>query len=135
MSDALKPLRTAIVYDFDGTLAPGNIQEHRLLPEYLEIEKTEFWNRVSTEKRKHNADQILVYLRLLLEAARERGRPLTEQVLRTYAKGTPLFQGVNLNRPWLDFGRIVVQRDRFESELVHVGGLSLAWPNTERKRT
>ena len=95
MDDAVEPLRTAIVYDFDGTLAPGNIQEHRLLPEYLGVQKNEFWKRVSREKKKHNADQILVYLRLLLEAARACGKPLTEAVLRSYAKDTPLFEGVD----------------------------------------
>ncbi len=36
-------LRAAIVYDFDGTLAPGNIQEHSLIPDYLEMSVQAFW--------------------------------------------------------------------------------------------
>jgi hypothetical protein len=38
---AKPPSRTAVVYDFDGTLAPGNIQEHALLPKYLGVSKTD----------------------------------------------------------------------------------------------
>ncbi len=94
MSEAPLPLRTAIVYDFDGTLAPGNIQEHSLLPSYLKIAKEEFWKRVGEEKREHDADEILVYLRQLLERAASLGLPITRDVLREHGAATPLFEGV-----------------------------------------
>jgi hypothetical protein len=51
------PLRTALVYDFDGTLAPGNIQEHSLIPNWLGTSVEAFWNRVAVEKQKHDADE------------------------------------------------------------------------------
>jgi hypothetical protein len=51
----LRGARTAIVYDFDGTLARGNIQEHTFLPE-LGLTKDEFWAEVGRLKQKHNAD-------------------------------------------------------------------------------
>jgi len=47
-------LRTALVYDFDGTLAPGNIQEHSLIPKHLETTKEEFWDQVYAEKHGHS---------------------------------------------------------------------------------
>lgn len=87
-------LRTAIVYDFDGTLAEGNIQEHSLLPNYFGVATKDFWARVKTEKRQHDADEILVYMHLLLELAREHGKPLTRDVLRSHGERTPLFAGV-----------------------------------------
>lgn len=87
--------RTAIVYDFDGTLAPGNIQEHSLIPNYLGVTASDFWKRVAEEKREHDADEILVYLRLILEFAREQGRPLTRSVLEEHGRSTPLFAGVD----------------------------------------
>jgi hypothetical protein len=93
------PLRTALVYDFDGTLAPGNIQEHSLIPNYLRLTKEEFWDRVGREKRRHDADEILVYLRMLLEAAKHCSAPITAAVLSEHGAATPLFEGVG---EWFD---------------------------------
>ena len=36
----------AIVYDFYGTLAPGNLQENSFNPD-IGMEPAEFWNEVS----------------------------------------------------------------------------------------
>jgi phosphoserine phosphatase len=91
--DAL-PLRTALVYDFDGTLAPGNIQEHGFIPEYLGTSVERFWALVATEKAAHDADEILIYLRLMLTEARRLGKPVTYDVLRQHGRSTPLFAGV-----------------------------------------
>jgi hypothetical protein len=88
------PLRTALVYDFDGTLAPGNIQEHSLIPRHLEMAIADFWEAVGAEKRQHDADEILVYLGLLLTKARAMGKPLTKSLLVEHGAHTPLFQGV-----------------------------------------
>lgn len=92
-------LRTAIVYDFDGTLAPGNIQEHSLLPNYLRIQPDEFWKRVGLEKVNEDADQILTFLRHLLLRASEVGAPITRDVLKAHGSETPLFEGVE---DWFD---------------------------------
>jgi phosphoserine phosphatase len=85
---------TALVYDFDGTLAPGNIQEHRLIPEYLGTTKDEFWAEVRRRNRAHDADQILIYMQLILERAHEAGKGITREVLKAQAEGAPLFAGV-----------------------------------------
>lgn len=55
----------AIAYDFDGTLAPGNMQEHQFVPD---IGKTPaaFWAEVRTTAEKHQADEVLVYMNLML---------------------------------------------------------------------
>jgi phosphoserine phosphatase len=94
VTSAANLTRTALVYDFDGTLAPGNIQEHALIPGHLQSTKETFWAQVAQEKRQHDADEILVYLRLLLERARALGKPITREVLRSHAAATPLFEGV-----------------------------------------
>lgn len=88
-------LRTAIVYDFDGTLAPGNIQEHSLLPDYLETSKKDFWAAVRRETKEYDADEILVYMRLLLERAETVSKRITRAVLKEHGGRTPLFDGVS----------------------------------------
>lgn len=89
-----KLLDTALVYDFDGTLAPGNIQEHSLIPNHLGLSIEEFWSGVAREKMQHDADEILVYLRRLAATARDLGKPLTRELLREHGGRTPLFAGV-----------------------------------------
>src|SRR5689334_1197863 len=70
-----KLTRFAIAYDFDGTLAPGNMQEHGFIPT-IGMSKKAFWKRVGEEAEKHNADNILVYMGLMLSEARARRVPV-----------------------------------------------------------
>ncbi len=87
-------LRTAIVYDFDGTLARGNIQENSFLPR-LGIGKESFWAAVFEEKRKHDACEILTYMRLMLERARDQGLQVTREELRRHGERAELFEGLD----------------------------------------
>jgi phosphoserine phosphatase len=93
------PFRTALVYDFDGTLAPANIQEHSLIPEHLGIAVKDFWALVGQKKRAYNADPILVYLHVLVEQARAAGKPLTKAILEQHGANIPLFNDVE---PWFE---------------------------------
>lgn len=86
--------RAALVYDFDGTLAPGNMQEHSLLPKYLGVTKAEFWESVRADKIAHDSDQILIYLKLLLDMARNKNLPITREVLASHGQDTPFYDGV-----------------------------------------
>jgi haloacid dehalogenase-like hydrolase len=89
----MTPERTAIVYDFDGTLARGNIQEHTFIPE-LGIEPTAFWAEVRAQCVQHDADQVLTYMRLMVERSNRRQLPITRELLRRHGAATPLFDGV-----------------------------------------
>ena len=91
-------LRTAIVYDFDGTLARGNIQEHTFLPD-KGIRKEEFWADVRKEAKSTDSDEILVYMWKMLEAAKASDEPLKRSALRQAGQSTPLFDGVS---GWFD---------------------------------
>ena len=81
----------AIVYDFDGTLAEGNIQAHSFIPEVLGIDKTAFWADVKAQAKTPDADEILVYMWRMLEAARVAQKPVTRDVLVEHGRKTPLF--------------------------------------------
>jgi hypothetical protein len=93
-------ISAAIVYDFDGTLAEGNIQEHSLLPT-LGLEPRSFWGRVKAETKSNDADEILIYMWLLLREAQEKGISLTSKMLADHGRDVRLFDGVE---SW--FGRV-----------------------------
>jgi hypothetical protein len=65
----------AICYDFDGTLAPGNMQEHNFLPA-LGIEAQAFWNRTKDLAKEQDSDEILAYMKLMLDLAHEAKHPV-----------------------------------------------------------
>lgn len=88
-----KEKRMAIVYDYDGTLAKGNIQENSFLPS-IELDKSEFWKNVKTVTKENDADEILVYMQLMLKEAQKKGHPLNKANLASHGKTSPLFNGL-----------------------------------------
>jgi phosphoserine phosphatase len=57
----------ALVYDFDGTLSPQPMQEYTVLPK-LGVKPADFWAKVNREARETESDQMLVYMRHIIEA-------------------------------------------------------------------
>ena len=98
MSKKLIPM--AISYDFDGTLAPGNMQEYDFIPA-LNMRSTEFWDGVNALAKKHDMDQILAYMRSMLEKASEAKVSVHKSAFKTFGADIKLFSGV---QDW--FGRI-----------------------------
>jgi phosphoserine phosphatase len=94
------PRATALIYDFDGTLARGNLQEPRLLPE-LKIDAAAFWAEVEARARLHDADRILVYMQLMLEQARAKRVKLTRERLQACGRELDFFEGVG-DGSWFD---------------------------------
>jgi phosphoserine phosphatase len=86
--------RAAIVYDFDGTLARGNMQEHSFIPA-LGIEVEAFWREVASEAKARDADAILTYMRLMLEHARRKQVPVTRESLLQHGADVALFDGLD----------------------------------------
>lgn len=83
----------ALVYDFDGTLSPRSMQDYTLLPE-LNVDEHEFWSEVEREVHETGAEGMLVYMRLLLEKARERGMRIRQRDYRALAPRIEYFPGV-----------------------------------------
>jgi phosphoserine phosphatase len=93
MAQRRKPPIVAFCYDFDGTLAPGNMQEHSFLPD-MGAEKDAFWAEVQSLAKKHEADNILVYMRHMLDTANHRGRRITRKDFEDHGRNVTLFHGV-----------------------------------------
>jgi hypothetical protein len=93
------PLRAAIVYDFDGTLARGNLQERSFIPDIAGMEHADFWKEVKRLSKAEDADEILVYMHLMLDRARAAGRPVTRVQLMESGKDPDFFDGLD---HWFD---------------------------------
>jgi hypothetical protein len=84
----------AIAYDFDGTLAPGNMQEHSFLP-IIEIPAEKFWSESNLLAEKHQADNVLTYMNLMLKKAKEKDVPIRKQDFKNHGKSVVLFDGLD----------------------------------------
>lgn len=92
MSDSLA--KTAIVYDFDGTLARGNLQECSFIPK-MRMSREDFWGTVKRRTEEEDADEILVYMHLMLEKAKDAGELVSKEMLREHGKNARLFSGLD----------------------------------------
>jgi phosphoserine phosphatase len=83
----------ALIYDFDGTLAPGNMQEHTFLP-HLGIDKESFWTEANAMAVAHDMDGILAYMQLMLHKALERNVSVMRTDFEKFGQGITFFPGV-----------------------------------------
>ena len=89
-----KKNRIAICYDFDGTLAPGNMQEQEFIPNELKMKIQDFWEEVKENAKKNDMDEILSYLEITLSKAKEKQVRFNERSFREYGKSIKFFDGV-----------------------------------------
>ena len=90
----------ALVYDFDGTLAPGNMQERQFIPD-IGMTPGEFWSEVDRLSRDNQADGVLMYMYYMLRKAAEEDVPVRLGDLQERGRWLEYFPGV---LDW--FGRI-----------------------------
>lgn len=83
----------ALIYDFDGTIAPGNMQERDFIPA-IKMNTKKFWREVSDTSREHQADNILIYMKLMLDKASVAEVQVREENFRSYGGKLKYFEGV-----------------------------------------
>ena len=91
----------AIAYDFDGTLAPGNMPEHSFIPEVGIKKPRRFWDEAKAYASKNDMDEILSYMHLMLKKADQNEIAVKKESFLQHGKRIPFFNGV---RGW--FSRI-----------------------------
>ncbi len=96
----------ALVYDFDGTLSPGNMQEYDFLQEVGITDSAEFWAQNDEDARRNDASNILCSMQLILEKSQSARKPIKRGSFQKYGKGVQFYKGVT---EWFDlindFGR------------------------------
>lgn len=83
----------AIVYDFDGTLTPKPMQDYAILPK-LGLDAAAFWEEVGREVQETGAENMLVYMRLLLEKAEQARVNITREDYAELAQHIRYYPGV-----------------------------------------
>mgnify|MGYP004540999091 FL=1 len=83
----------AIMYDFDHTLSPRDMQEYGFIPD-LGMEADAFWHKCVTAMKQNQMDQILAYMYMMLEEAK--GKLIVNRnMLRALGQDVQLFDGVS----------------------------------------
>jgi len=87
-----KPI-VALVYDFDGTLSPGNMQEFGFI-QAIETTKERFWSSSDAIAKDQDASNILAYMKNMYDEARRKGIRLRRKDFKSFGKKVELFPGV-----------------------------------------
>lgn len=83
----------ALIYDFDGTLSPGNMQEFGFI-QAIGKKPGEFWQESDEIAIGQDASNILSYMKLMFDEAREAGIKLRRSDFKKFGKSIELFDGV-----------------------------------------
>lgn len=104
---ANKDIDVALVYDFDGTLSPGNMQEFGFV-QAVGKDPTQFWEKVVGMATQNDASGILCYMYLMLQEAVANGISLRRESFQRFGSKIELFKGV---REWFptinEYGRSI----------------------------
>lgn len=94
----MKNNNVAFIYDFDGTLAHGNIQEYNFIPA-INMSSKDFWQEVDKMKIEHNMENVLAYMYLMLKKAEENNISVKKSSFVNYGKSVTFYDGVE---SWFD---------------------------------
>ena len=83
----------ALIYDFDGTLSPGNMQEYDFIPAVGKSNK-EFWHEANSLAEEQDADGILTYMTKMIQAAKSKGLSLRREAFQESGRKIELYEGV-----------------------------------------
>ena len=93
MEQANHKFTIALIYDFDGTLAAGNMQEYDFIPA-VGKSNFEFWDEANHLAEEQDADQILTYMALMIRSAQAKGLSLRREAFQESGKKVELYPGV-----------------------------------------
>lgn len=102
----MKPT-VALIYDFDGTLSPCNMQEYDFLKAIGIKNKNAFWSEVDALVKQHDASNVLCYMKLMIDKARVAGVSIRREAFVNYGKNVELYKGVE---EWFDLIEVLAKK-------------------------
>lgn len=92
-----KPV-VAIVYDFDGTLSPGNMQEFGFI-QAVGSTPAEFWSMSNQIAVGQDASNVLAYMKLMFDEANAKHIHLRQEQFKAFGGDVQFYDGVE---QWFD---------------------------------
>lgn len=86
----MKNGKLALIYDFDKTLSPRDMQEFHYIKSLGYENPADFWNECGVFSQKHNCDAILSYMYMMIR----KNPDLTQKQLIEEGKYVELYKGV-----------------------------------------
>lgn len=83
----------ALIYDFDGTLSPANMQEFSFI-KALNMSKEDFWAKSNKLSNDNDANSVLCYMKLMLSEAKHQDISIRKKDFQEFGKEVKLFNGV-----------------------------------------
>ncbi len=95
--------KVKIMYDFDGTLSPLNMQDFTLIKELGYDNPDDFWKVSNTPVFEQDMDNVLASLWTIQRLAKEKNIKVTKEWLKSHGKNIEYYKGVesyfkNLNQ-------------------------------------
>lgn len=87
-----KPI-VALVYDFDGTLSPGNMQEFGFI-QAIKQTPQEFWTKSDNIAIGQDASNILAYMKMMFDEAKKNNIELRKSEFKKFGAHIDLYEGV-----------------------------------------
>ena len=85
--------KVAIMYDFDDTLAPDNMQEYAFIPN-LKINPEDFWKECAVFAKKNNMDSVLAYMYVMVKRAKETNLSINKEEFLKQGAAINFFNGL-----------------------------------------
>lgn len=118
----------ALIYDFDGTLSPGNMQEYDFIPAVGKLNET-FWQESNSIAEEQDADPILVYMSKMIRDAQSKDMSLKRESFIESGRKIKLYNGV---KDWfLRINNYAAQRDIKLEHYVNSSGIKEMIEGTE----
>lgn len=83
----------AIMYDFDGTLAPGDLEDYNFVPK-LGLTPGEFSAKYYKLVEQNDMDWILAYLYTVIAESKAKNLPVSRSEFMRYGNGISFYKGV-----------------------------------------
>lgn len=88
----------ALIYDFDGTLSPGNMQEFGFIQAVGSTPEV-FWDKSNQIAKGQDASNVLSYMKLMCDEAKTQGISLRQEKFKEFGKDVKFYSGVE---QWFD---------------------------------
>lgn len=84
----------ALIYDFDGTLSPRNMQEYSFMDALGYQNPEDFWKQAVELSKTTDTSSILCYMKTMLDESRRKNIPIRRESFISYGKTVELYEGV-----------------------------------------